>query len=419
MTNFLATRQLRQFARADEGQAIVITALALVVLMLMAGLGVDVGFLRYQKQQMQKAADAAAIAGAAALEYGGGYMSAAYNDSAANGFTNGVNGVTITVNNPPKTVGDPFYLDTGYVEVIVAQVQPTFFMPVGGIQSVNVSARAVASAVNSGSACVYALDPNDDSGTLLVDGNVTIKASCGIYVDSSSPSGLLKNGASGSVLASSIAVVGGYSGRGFSPTPVTGVAPFSDPLAGVPAPAVAPGCAGPPVNNTYSPGTYCNGISIAANQTWTFIPGVYTIEGGLSVTGTPTLNGTGVLFYLTCSTPGNCAGNGGSYGGINIGGNVTLNLSAQTTGPQAGILFFQDRSVPVGSASSSFLGTSGGSFMGGLYFSTTGLEFKGTPGVTIPAVIIAWTLEFKGDAQLDETLLPGGGSPIQTAVLVE
>ena len=29
-----------------------------------AGLGVDVGYLRYQKQQMQKAADTGAIAGA-------------------------------------------------------------------------------------------------------------------------------------------------------------------------------------------------------------------------------------------------------------------------------------------------------------------------------------------------------------------
>src|ERR1700687_1999311 len=61
-----ATPQLRQLRIADEGQALVLTALALVVLMLMAGLGVDVAFLRYQKQQMQKAADAGAIAGATA-----------------------------------------------------------------------------------------------------------------------------------------------------------------------------------------------------------------------------------------------------------------------------------------------------------------------------------------------------------------
>src|ERR1039457_7519952 len=82
-----ATPQLRQLRIADEGQALVLTALALVVLMLMAGLGVDVGFLRYQKQQMQKAADAGAIAGASALIYNGKYKAAAQADSAANGFT--------------------------------------------------------------------------------------------------------------------------------------------------------------------------------------------------------------------------------------------------------------------------------------------------------------------------------------------
>ncbi len=67
MTNLLALRRFRQFGRADEGQALVLGALALVVLMLMGGLGVEVGFLRYQKLQMQKAADAGAIAGASAL----------------------------------------------------------------------------------------------------------------------------------------------------------------------------------------------------------------------------------------------------------------------------------------------------------------------------------------------------------------
>src|ERR1019366_5870972 len=128
---FLA-RQLKQLKRADEGQALVVIALALVVLMLMAGLGVDVGFLRYQKQQMQKAADAGAIAGAANLVYAGfgspTITTAAKNDTAANGFTDTVNGITVTVNNPPSSApfsGGPYKND--YVEVIVAQSQPTFF----------------------------------------------------------------------------------------------------------------------------------------------------------------------------------------------------------------------------------------------------------------------------------------------------
>src|ERR1700690_2452889 len=73
-------QNLKRLARADEGQALVLTALGLVVLMLMAGLGVDVGYLRYQKQQMQKAADAGALGGAAALGYGGDWNAGAVND---------------------------------------------------------------------------------------------------------------------------------------------------------------------------------------------------------------------------------------------------------------------------------------------------------------------------------------------------
>ncbi len=77
--------------------------MALVVLMLMAGLGVDVGYLRYQKTQMQKAADAAALAGASALLYGSNYVAAGKNDSSANGFTDGQNGITVQIYTPPTS----------------------------------------------------------------------------------------------------------------------------------------------------------------------------------------------------------------------------------------------------------------------------------------------------------------------------
>ena len=169
----------------------VLTALALVVLMLMAGLGVDVGYLRYQKQQMQKAADAGAIAGASALIYNGNWNAAAVADVNANGFTttktNGRPWRTIAVNSPPTTPGDPFHGEAGYVEVIVTQPQPTFFMRVGGFDTVPVSARAVASAVVNGSGCMFAMDPTDSerfwwTGTspfrLLAVSRLTLQCNC-------------------------------------------------------------------------------------------------------------------------------------------------------------------------------------------------------------------------------------------------
>ena len=132
-----------------------LTALGLVLLMLVAGLGVDVGFLRYKKQQMQKAADAAALAAAATLAYDPAhYIDAGIHDATANGFTNGQNGIVVTVISPPQTNGDPFQGQANYVEAIVSQAQPTFFMRLTGTSSVPVRSRAVASAVGSGSDCM-------------------------------------------------------------------------------------------------------------------------------------------------------------------------------------------------------------------------------------------------------------------------
>src|SRR6516164_3968761 len=59
------------FLRADEGQALVTVALALTVLLGFTGLAVDMGVLRYEKRLQQTAADAAAIAGASNLPFGG------------------------------------------------------------------------------------------------------------------------------------------------------------------------------------------------------------------------------------------------------------------------------------------------------------------------------------------------------------
>ncbi len=80
------TSKLGHLTKSDEGQALVLAALGLVVLMLMAGLGVDVGYLRYHKQQMQKAADAGAIAGASAYPYESTWRAAAVADVSAKGL---------------------------------------------------------------------------------------------------------------------------------------------------------------------------------------------------------------------------------------------------------------------------------------------------------------------------------------------
>lgn len=430
--DLLSKLRLRHFGKSEEGQALVLAGLALVVLMMMAGLGVDVGYLRYQREQMQKAADAGALAAASAIIYQGNYVNAATNDATANGFTANqvvVNGlcspsgtnICVAVNNPPLTAGDPFQGVAGYVEVIVAQARPTFFMKVVGYTSTNVSSRAVASSVSNSSGCVYALDQNDDANTLVIDSGVFVGSpSCAMYVESSNSSGLNENGKS-NVVASYIGVVGtGVEGSQFScewnapgaPCPQTSMAQFMDPFLNVPAPTPVPCCTAHTTN--YPAGTY-NNITIPDSGTYTFGPGVITVLGSFTTAlgATPTLisNPGGVLFYLT----------GPGYGGLNITPGAQVKLNAQTSGSQAGILFFQDRSIPIGGAQSHFSALSGNNFSGAFYFPTTKLFYAGTanPSLANSVILDAWQIEFNGNAELTPSLLPNNLSPLSSAILVE
>src|SRR5208337_4045275 len=104
----------------DAGQALVLVALGMVVILGFLGLGLDLGYLRSLKRQVQKAADAAALSAAVQLTYCGitsncsALTTAAQDALTENGFTSSTlvtncgtssGTVTITVNNPPCYLG--------------------------------------------------------------------------------------------------------------------------------------------------------------------------------------------------------------------------------------------------------------------------------------------------------------------------
>ena len=417
----------------------VITALGLTFILLMAGLGVDVGYLKYQRHQMQKAADAAALAGASVLSYSSNetnIRNAAYNDSKANGYTNGSNGIAVTVNHPP--LSGPFINNPAYVEVYVAQARPTFFMKAGGFNSANVRARAVASTTGDASGCIYAMDPSSQ-GALLFNGNINVSSTCGIYDNSSdSNQAMRKDGTSGIVQVTSgigdgIGVVGGYTGTGYSPTPTTGIARLQDPLQNLAAPTfnTPPPSSNCDYTNFTVNGTndvtllgnkvYCGGITISSSVNVTFQPGIYILYGGgMKVTGSPNLQGTGVMFYNTGRGNGNALY---QYGPISLAGSSTSHLSASLdpNNAYAGILFFQDRNYvsTANSDQSNINGSNGAQFIGAMYFLNTTLKYAGTPGVVSSTVLVAWQITFNGDTQINNDFLSNGGSPLKTPVLAE
>lgn len=418
--------------KSEAGQALVFAVLALgILLMGFAGLGIDLGYLRYQKRLQQTAADAAAMSGAGQLLYGSGVSAAALHDAASNGFadTSGnsgcpsaVNCVTVTVNNPP--LSGPHSGDSNFVEVYVEQIQPTFFMRVLGINSESISARAVATNA-SANGCLYTVGKSGN-GILLTGFLEGIAANnCSIMDDAN----LTVSAFLASVAASSIGVGGTYT-AGFgtvTPAPVTGVVGGYDPLAYLTSPSTSGACQpdpnvtasgfGPPV--TINPGHYCTGITITGSRNVVFNPGVYTITGANSsgyafqATGGGNLTGTGVMFYNTVGT-------------LAIGNGSTINLTAPTasnsvTGAVAGILFWQ----AVGD-------TTNVNLFGNLFSSISGIIYAPGALLNIPTggaisagpytILVVKSVQLNGLDALNlsaNTSSLAGGSPIKSVTLVE
>jgi hypothetical protein len=292
------------------GQVVALVALALVVLISFVALAIDLGLMWGTKRRMQTAADAAAIAGALASRNSQDVTTAADNVASLNGFTDGSNGVTITVANPYSGGS----CSANCVKVTIAQGQSTYFLRVLGFNSINVNANAVSGTINSGN-CVYALSPSA-LPALKVDGNAKVNVpSCGVIVNSTQNPAATCGGAA-SFSAGSIGVAGSAAVGCFSPAPTTGVGESPDPFAYL---GTAPTCT---VNNTklsitssqtVSPGYYCGGIKITGGSTnVTFQSGTYYLGSpfDLSITSGGTVTGTGVTFIDT-------------QGGISLAGSGT------------------------------------------------------------------------------------------------
>ena len=147
---------LGNFLRAERGAVAIQMGILLTVLIGMAALGTEIPFVLYKHRQLQSAADAAAFGSAVALSRG--YPSnptvEGQGIAAALGFGNNVNGITVTINNPPAT-GDHAGNATA-VEAIVAQPQTLTLVGLFISNPFRLSARAVALAGSGGSFCVLA-----------------------------------------------------------------------------------------------------------------------------------------------------------------------------------------------------------------------------------------------------------------------
>jgi Flp pilus assembly protein TadG len=395
-------RRISDVVRDDRGQAMVLAAMCLSILMGTMALALDVGNLHYAQRKLQTAADSAAIA--AGLELGNCSNSVCANMKTAAAqalIEDGMTASTITptssctvsssttlamiINVAPCVLGssDPNSGNTNMAEVVLTEQKSTMFGAILGVPKVYLSAHAEAgeayiSSASGGGNCIYtkSLEFNSSDGTFTLN-------NCGVY-----DYGNLQTDNGDTATASTFLYYGTWTPNncnssctwtlGDSETqPTHTTAALSDPLASLTAPT-QPAASSTASNTTPSngatlqPGYYANGINLNSNVSVTLASGLYYMNGSINVDSGASLSGTGVELYFAS---GSLQPNSGST--VQLSAPTTTSTSAGTT---AGMLVWQSSSNSTGmdidSSSSSF-------FQGVIYLPDAELTLNSGSGVTI------------------------------------
>jgi hypothetical protein len=332
-------RRIRRRDVVKQGGAVfVLFAVLLVPLLAMVGLVVDTGLLMAAQRQSQNAADAAAMAAAFDRWKGESVATATATATAYVTDYNGLTGTPDPVVNIPPVVSAAYGGDPDYVEVIVTNPVPTYFIHVlpGFDVGQTVSARAVAGyehgdGMGEG---VIALDCSARPGlsikggsSLTVEGAVIVNSEGGGEDQWGQPiEDGWKDGAvstNNSTFESDYLYVNGgvNNAENFLDTTLYAGTEqiIPDPLAHLPVPTNSMVGDGdnvgidfrpnPPIKvedgemYTFTPGVY-EDIDITNGATVTFEPGVYIMaptgpQQGLRINGGPTVTGLGAMFYFT------------------------------------------------------------------------------------------------------------------------
>lgn len=360
---------------SERGQVLPLVALSLVVLLGAAALAIDVGYLRDQQRIQQIATDSAAFAGASELSFKAPSLitSGAMRDALNNGYANGVGNVTVAVNSPPQSgaySGSP----TAVEVVITSTHLPTFFGNVIGALNPSVTTRAVA-----------AVNPNELGCVYVLNGGLTLHGGGGGGI-ASPTCGLLINGdlsvtGSANVDALFVGYTGTNSGGGSYPAgqPIRLTVPVSDPCQRFPACAYlsalnvsALPCVDTTPQNSAAlpPGHYCHKVSGSITFAPTAGNALYVFDQPLSG---GSMSGAGVTIYNN------------SASGITWSGNVSVDISGPTTGPTAGMAYYQP---PSNCGSITKNGAAGSvDFVGGFYAPSAAMTLNGSlPSVSLIVV---------------------------------
>lgn len=414
--------RLRRLSRDETGAVAVIAAILFPVVVGAMGLGAETGYWYLKKRKLQHAADVSAHAAAVRHRTGDGLdtlKEAATRVAVRSGYI--ASSGSITVNTQMGSAAG-----SGKVTVVLSETHPRLFSSIFSAEPMLVRARAVAEVKGGSKACVLALS-NAASGAVTVTGSTEVRLSgCSVMSNSAATDAFLMKNGSAMMSTDCVYTVGeavtttGLTLTGCS-APIERVPPSADPFASVAEPEelhirqlpcrTLSYISDPAYRLDVMPSgveaiRFCDGLEI--HGTVNLKPGLYIIDGGtFTVNAGAQLTGEGVTVFFANSASAKLLGNG------------DIDLSAPTSGPFKGLLFFASRHST--GVVHQITGNSESSLRGNLYMPTGSIEFTGNSSVAGGCVqIVADRITFTGNSSMetcaleDDEILVG-----QTVSLIE
>lgn len=335
------TDLIRKLARCRSGNATLMTAVALPVLIGATGYGVDTAQWYMIQRELQHAADQGAIAGAWALAYKD--TSTVYDNRAKREFANNLGKAknyapADSVITPTVTRGN---FQGGLNNSVVVRASVKVSLPFSRLMNVDstvisVGSEAAFAAGTVHKACLRTLKKGT-GGTFQVGNGATVIANCGVIATSCEPGAIqIDENATidiSKITACNVDAAELPSDFGGELVLDSSIGDYINELHG-PEPAESePGwtydCRNAPKKGTYTikPGLYDAGIKIGCNTVLN--PGVYYVKTELDLTHNAVVSGYGVMFVLLDGATLKLGGSGAN----GTGGGGTIRSSLNLTPP--------------------------------------------------------------------------------------
>ena len=406
---------LRSLWRDRRGNALVIAAAALPLVLGSAGLASDTIEWALWKRQLQRAADSAAMAGVYSIVQLEGANSGVQDAVTRDLEVNSHVGITTTKNVTSSPSVGAFTADPYAVRVALSIQKSLSFSSLFMPTVPTITATATATVVPSGKYCVISLENTATTG-INATGSTHLNLGCGMITNSTSLNAAVATGSS-SVVADPIAAVGGIpassnwgSGTTLQPFTVAQEDPYNNPTKTVNPPA-GQSCsgAGARVNNntTQNFGTDVTSVtcvtSLQLDGTSTLKGTIYVDGGSVSVGTQANVTCDECTIVLTNSSTSPTA----TIGNFIVNGSPQMHWTAPRSGPFEGLLIYQDRRAIDGTGTAydnKLTGSSTSYFEGAFYFPKQDLEFLGNTGMNTHCLqLVSRRVTFTGNSSISNT----------------